>query len=225
MHDEFGQLVPRPIESENDLRTSKNDSMSKKPALARGGSMRRLPLKTKDPNVKFGSEYEKPADNNTDWFNPPGMVQSAVLAASAKRSQTTPIQFERKVKPEIQPVFRVFDETGIASAVPENSKTPQSLASNDHMGALVPMTSNLRLNDDEQRTPIENPPPADNDAEVLFLMLERLTTVLDLSKHQDFVYSLNQVTPTSRGSPTKWITRYVDYTSKYGLGFLMNDGR
>ena len=24
--------------------------------------------------------------------------------------------------------------------------------------------------------------------------------------------------------PTKWVTRYVDYTSKYGLGFLLNDG-
>ena len=24
---------------------------------------------------------------------------------------------------------------------------------------------------------------------------------------------------------TKWIVRYVDYTSKYGLGFLLNDGR
>lgn len=23
---------------------------------------------------------------------------------------------------------------------------------------------------------------------------------------------------------TKWVTRYVDYTSKYGLGFLLNDG-
>ena len=22
----------------------------------------------------------------------------------------------------------------------------------------------------------------------------------------------------------KWVTRYVDYTSKYGLGFLLNDG-
>jgi len=23
---------------------------------------------------------------------------------------------------------------------------------------------------------------------------------------------------------TTWVTRYVDYTSKYGLGFLLNDG-
>ena len=24
---------------------------------------------------------------------------------------------------------------------------------------------------------------------------------------------------------TKWVSRFVDYTSKYGLGFLLNDGR
>lgn len=26
-------------------------------------------------------------------------------------------------------------------------------------------------------------------------------------------------------SNSLWVTRYVDYTSKYGLGFLLNDGR
>lgn len=215
MHDEFGQLVPRPIETENE--SSKNDSRSKKPALARGGSLRRLPLKNKDPNVKFGSEYEKPSETN-DWFQPPGMVQSAVLAASAKRSETGSVPFERKNKPEIKPAFRVFDETG--------SSKPRS--SNGRVEGLLPMTSKLRITDDEERTPAEQKPPAttaDNDAEVLLLMLERLTTVLDTSKQQEFSYAPGQVKPASRGAPTKWITRYVDYTSKYGLGFLMNDSR
>jgi serine/threonine protein kinase len=225
MHDEFGQLVPRPIESEeNDLlsASSKNDPKSIKPALARGGSLRRLPLKNKDPNIKFGSEYEKPKENTDDWFSPPGMVQGAVLAASAKRSQAAPIQFERKGKPEIQPAFRVFDETNSASA---HSKPPQSRQSDFRVEGLVSRTSTLRLTDDEERTPAEKPSPTDTDAEVLLLMLERLTAVLELSKQQDFSYAVSQVKPTSRGSPAKWITRYVDYTSKYGLGFLMNDGR
>ena len=94
------------------------------------------------------------------------------------------------------------------------------------MDGLVSMTSNLRLNDDEERAPpIEKPPPADSDAEVLLLMLERLTTVLEVSKQSEFTYATSQVKPASRGAPGKWITRYVDYTSKYGLGFLMNDGR
>lgn len=220
MHDEFGQLVPRPIESEeNEVRASKGDSSrSKKMPLVHGGSMRRLPLKNKDPNVNFGSEYEKPTESNNEWFNPPGMVQSAVLAASAKRSNASAVPFERKHKPEIQPAFRVFDETGTA-------KPPHSRSSNGRVDGLVPMTSNLHLNDDQERTPVEKPPPADNDAEVLLLMLERLTIVLDVSKQQEFTYASGQTKPVSRGSPMKWITRYVDYTSKYGLGFLVNDGR
>ena len=29
----------------------------------------------------------------------------------------------------------------------------------------------------------------------------------------------------NEGVATAWVTKYVDYTSKYGLGFLLNDGR
>jgi len=31
-------------------------------------------------------------------------------------------------------------------------------------------------------------------------------------------------TPEQPSAVTRWVTRYVDYTSKYGLGFLLNDG-
>lgn len=219
--DEFGQLVPRPIESENDdASPGKHDSSANKRAsLARGGSLRRMPLKSKDPNVKFGSEYEKPSENNGDhWFQPPGMVQGAVLAASAKQSAATSVPLERKSKPEIKPAFRVFDET----------RPTKSRSSNGRVDGLLPMTSALRLHDnDDERTPPESKPPAvvDSDAEVLLLMLERLTAVLDVAKQQEYAYNSGQAKPISRGAPVKWITRYVDYTSKYGLGFLMNDGR
>ena len=87
------------------------------------------------------------------------------------------------------------------------------------------MTENMRLGE-EERSPAEKSPPTDNEAEILLLMLERLSTVLDVSEQHKFCYSSSHVVkPVSRGAPTKWITRYVDYTSKYGLGFLMNDGR
>lgn len=219
MHDEIGQLVPRPIESEeNDSNSSKNDSSTATlPSMARGGSVRRLPLKNKDPNINnYGSdEYKKPVQLN-DWFNPPpGMVQSAVAAASVKQSTAGALQFERRNKPEIQPAFRVFDETGASS----------KRSSSGRMDGLVSQTSNLRLNDDAERAPVEKPLPVDSDAEVLLLMLERLTTVLEVSKQSEFMYAASQVKAASRGAPIKWITRYVDYTSKYGLGFLMNDGR
>ena len=37
-------------------------------------------------------------------------------------------------------------------------------------------------------------------------------------------YNYKACQPIKVCGPTKWVTRYVDYTSKYGLGFLLNDG-
>jgi hypothetical protein len=229
MQNEFGQLVPRTTGSENEsllfVKDSKKDNRA---SLAIGGSAQRLPFKAKDPNVNFGAEYEKPAEN--DWFNPHGFVQSAVVAASAKRSEVATLQFPRKSKPEVQPAFRVFDETadavGSGSVKASNhSKPPQARQLHPRLDSIMSMAANMRLGN-EERTPAEKPPPTDNDAEILLLMLERLSTVLDVSEQHKFSYSSCQVVkPVSRGAPIKWITRYVDYTSKYGLGFLMNDGR
>jgi hypothetical protein len=229
MHDELGQLVPRTTGSENESSLFVKDSKKDNRAfLTFGGSTRRLPLKAKDPNVNFGTEYEKPADK--DWFNPHGFVQSAVVAASAKRSEAATLQFPRKSKPEVQPAFRVFDETadtvgsGIVKAS-NHSKPPQARQLHPRLDSIMSMAANMRLGE-EKRTPAEKPPPTDNDVEVLLLMLERLSTVPDISEQQKFSDSSSQVVkPVSCGAPTKWITRYVDYTSKYGLGFLMNDGR
>jgi hypothetical protein len=229
MHNEFGQLVPRTAGSENEslllVKDSKKDSGA---SLAFGFSARRLPFKAKNPNMNFGTEYEKPAEK--DWFNPNGFVQSAVVAASAKRSEVATLQFPRKSKPEVQPAFRVFDETadavGSGSEKSSNhSKPPQARQLHPRLDSIMSMTANMRLGE-EERTPAEKPTQTDNDVEILHLMLERLSTVLDVCEQHKFIYSSSQVVkPVSRGSPTKWITRYVDYTSKYGLGFLMNDGR
>jgi hypothetical protein len=33
------------------------------------------------------------------------------------------------------------------------------------------------------------------------------------------------ISPVEKNIGTTWVARYVDYTSKYGLGFLLSDGR
>lgn len=67
----------------------------------------------------------------------------------------------------------------------------------------------------------------DNDVEILHHMVEHLDTVINITESRKGSYRPLTVRPIearrSRG-PTKWVTRYVDYTSKYGLGFLLNDG-
>jgi len=64
-----------------------------------------------------------------------------------------------------------------------------------------------------------------NDLEMLQRMVDRLDTVLDITEARKGTYR----SPLPRGvsshhGPRKWVSRYVDYTSKYGLGFLLSDG-
>jgi polo-like kinase 1 len=63
------------------------------------------------------------------------------------------------------------------------------------------------------------------DGEILQSMVNRLDAVLDITASRKGMYRLQvprSVSPVH--GPRKWVVRYVDYTSKYGLGFLLNDG-
>jgi polo-like kinase 1 len=58
-------------------------------------------------------------------------------------------------------------------------------------------------------------------------MLERVSIVLDIVASRDYSNvspNSQSLIPISSGGPTNWVERYVDYTSKYGLGYLLNEG-
>lgn len=63
------------------------------------------------------------------------------------------------------------------------------------------------------------------DGEILQSMVNRLDAVLDITGSRKGMYRLQvpRSVPSVHG-PRRWVVRYVDYTSKYGLGFLLNDG-
>ena len=67
--------------------------------------------------------------------------------------------------------------------------------------------------------------PAAVDGEILQGMVRRLDAVLEVTASRRGAYRLQlpRSVPATHG-PTKWVCRYVDYTTKYGLGFLLNDG-
>ena len=66
---------------------------------------------------------------------------------------------------------------------------------------------------------------ADNDAEIFKLMIDHLDSVLNVVEARKTSYRSTQLYDMSpRFGPSKWVLRYVDYTCKYGLGFLLNDG-
>ena len=65
----------------------------------------------------------------------------------------------------------------------------------------------------------------DNDAEIFKIMIDHVDNVLNIVESRKEIYRSTQLCPLSpRFGPSKWVLRYVDYTCKYGLGFLLNDG-
>jgi polo-like kinase 1 len=68
----------------------------------------------------------------------------------------------------------------------------------------------------------------DQDTLILQHMIGRIDDVLEVTSRRSYSHmhpDSPSLTAFSRGGPQKWVSRYVDYTSKYGLGFLLNDGR
>eukprot|EP00540_Astrosyne_radiata_P017838 CAMPEP_0116848186 /NCGR_PEP_ID=MMETSP0418-20121206/14852_1 /TAXON_ID=1158023 /ORGANISM="Astrosyne radiata, Strain 13vi08-1A" /LENGTH=360 /DNA_ID=CAMNT_0004479719 /DNA_START=36 /DNA_END=1119 /DNA_ORIENTATION=+ len=157
-------------------------------------SARHLPLSDKDPNNVEQRQTEKRERDPTD-------VQSRVQAA-----KRYPI--------------RVFDETE-APATRHPKPTPRRPISS-RFDDLVTKTAALAMSKTESDT--SKPANPTDDSDVLMQMLHTLADVLEVAEARKYSYASSYVQPCSRGGPTVWVTRYVDYTSKYGLGFLLNDG-
>jgi polo-like kinase 1 len=65
----------------------------------------------------------------------------------------------------------------------------------------------------------------ENEVDILQKMADHLDAVIEITESRRGTYRSTLPRPVSpRRAPGKWVTRYVDYTSKYGLGFLLNDG-
>jgi len=74
----------------------------------------------------------------------------------------------------------------------------------------------------EDVLPTERMTNKDPDENILESMHQRVTQSFCRAEQNS---DLPQNSPPTKPLPTKrWVTRYVDYTSKYGLGFLLNDG-
>ena len=160
-----------------------------------------------------------------------GVVRNAWSAVVNAATSTTPSSSSAGG-------FQVFDETNA-----DNRKADQ-----EH--DLVTRTSNLGL---RNTTSITSPPKSsgnnyanapglerqpvstplvqgnvENDVAILNNMIDRISTVLDIVSGRSYAHvqsDARSLVSCNRGGPAKWVSRYVDYTSKYGLGYLLNDGR
>ena len=118
--------------------------------------------------------------------------------------------------------FQIYDEEAEKRSA---AKTP--IPSSTVMDEIISRAASMSVSIRKQNPEGTNPDVRFmEDTEILNIMFDTLSTALEVADARKFSYTNAAVANhTSRGGPAVWVTRYVDYTSKYGLGFLLNDGR
>ena len=129
--------------------------------------------------------------------------------------------------------FAIFDEV---NTVQSGTSKPAESHEDKLINKLNNYAASCRIGDDEVREPppgaatSQGPKPSPSTAnsdEVS--VLERMHSNLEVClTNFDRIQNGGEkmeVCKTAMVEETKWVSRFVDYTSKYGLGFLLNDGR
>lgn len=235
---EFGELV---------VATKSSRGESTKPGLPRSNSARR-PLSARDLNVDRNAapeEAKNTAKQSRDVME--GAVKTALSAlaniggSNAARRSPTPSQASAS-----KGAFRVFDETTDGKSQSFGRSMPPPPPSVHAEEDIVSRTAAMSIRTQDsvafgapmlQSSPFAAlPSPAgpvamgshqEQELFVLTSMIERIDSVLEISSRRSYAHvhpDSPSLTAFSSGGPAKWVSRYVDYTSKYGLGFMFNDG-
>jgi serine/threonine protein kinase len=233
VENEFGELM---------IASSKNTTLeaSSKPGLPRAATSLRRPFASRDVNVDRASSSDRQKSAGKQGREVMEGAMKTALSAIANiggtgRSPAPP--------PPSQPAFRVFDETESSkrSAIPDyqaRKASPPSQASQMEED-IVSRTAAMSIRaqdaspfhaDTRMTSPTGKFFAATPEQDTLILqnMIERIDSVLDVTSRRSYSHvhpDSPSLTAFARGGPPKWVSRYVDYTSKYGLGFLLNDGR
>lgn len=186
-----------------------------RPELPKSNSARR-PFSARDANV--GSVLGRGEKKNSTAGASP--ITHLKGAAKSAWSAVTNVASPPVAAPKQQSgKFHVFDETN-----------DQQVSDRD----IVSRTANMGIRSTNDETPSDsrssqrrNDAVFNADAFSLNNMLERVNIVLDIVSSRDYVNvpaDTQSLIPVANAGPTKWVERYVDYTSKYGLGYLLSDG-
>ncbi|KAL3913990.1 MAG: hypothetical protein SGILL_006274 [Bacillariaceae sp.] len=204
---------------------------SARPALPKSNSQRR-PFGARDVNVDPHSHRGTKRQDER-------IAQAA--AASTPKVASLPKEKERATTPmmDVQGAIKNAFCAVASAATSTASSSTSSLSANrggfqvfdesestKQQRDLVARTSKLDLQSPREypATPLH---AQENDALSLNRMVDRISTVLDIVSQRSYANAhpdSPSLTPFTRGGPTVWVSRYVDYTSKYGLGYLLNDG-
>lgn len=213
-YNEFGALV-----CDDD---SSSVHSSGKPSLPRSSSSRQ-PFASRNPNMlKRGSassqtKKDKPAERQT--------IDMQRIVKSAMSMATTGAVAK---KAAASPAFKIFDESKVSDTPSEvGSRVSASRNTVLDTETIVTRTKALSIASSPTSTQpsTASQSSTERDAEILRDIVDQLDTVLGIASSRKGSYRTFSSRPLSpRYGPSKWVTRYVDYTSKYGLGFLLNDG-
>lgn len=238
---ELGELVPTSTKT-----VAKSDPLSK-PGLPLS-SVQRRPLVSRDINV----DQQLTTKSSKTPRDGPEPVKTTLLGLSSATGQ---VSGQQTPSTSTQPAFRVYDENETENRhsgrnLNSGRKSVQSFQVSKAEEEIVTRTAamSIRVQDASPlQAPSFNPTPRavlpspavettatapqsglEQDMYILHNMIERIETVLDVSSRRSYSHvhpDSPSLTAFSRGGPSRWVSRYVDYTSKYGLGFLLNDGR
>uniref|UniRef100_A0A7S2PIT0 Serine/threonine-protein kinase PLK n=1 Tax=Leptocylindrus danicus TaxID=163516 RepID=A0A7S2PIT0_9STRA len=137
---------------------------------------------------------------------------------------------ERREGPSTKLTFQQRSVSSFSSTISSSSKSK----SQSKAVSLIPPSIQIdtkKSSTQSQSTSTTKCVAADVDIEVLESMHMRLVRAEKIRNGE--VTASNMFTSMSpqpnkksaeKDKATKWVSRYVDYTSKYGLGFLLNDG-
>lgn len=121
----------------------------------------------------------------------------------------------------IKPVDRQFRQGSEDEAPSQNPQRNDSLLENMRKMAIGKSDESPP----SKTRSSESPAGIDDDARALQSIYTRLQEFGLYLESNKVPVSSRAASPVDTGRAEKWVTRYVDYTSKYGLGFLFNDGR
>jgi serine/threonine protein kinase len=169
-------------------------------------SSNRRPFSYRDVNVEpSGSDRSKTTKLQKTSVDVQGVVKNVVSAVMSVGNKASDNQG-----------FKVFDESKGTGEEDIISRT----------AAMSIRTQNVTTN--PFPTSDAMPSPTSDDAFVLHNMIDRIDNVLETTSKRSYA-NINtdsiSLREFSTGGPDKWVARYVDYTSKYGMGFLLSDGR
>ena len=135
-----------------------------------------------------------------------------------------------------EPKFHIYDEIKNNNGHSTSSKPVGTSADNNLIGKLNAGVASCRIADEEVREPpptasaaqdpnVSPPSTVPDEMSVLEKMHSNLEVCLTNFERIANGGEKMDENKTAIVEETKWVSRFVDYTSKYGLGFLLNDGR